>query len=210
MPAAIRDFGFPPTTSPETSKNENQKPDHDCNEPRVRGTARACATTAPAQLVDARTAYAASSNGLAAKLSPTELYDAKKVLDKANLEFDQHGDTEECRDLAYIAYRKLGLAEVKARTELDRQKIAEAVKAGVVVRDSQVKDTQVALASTREQLKQERQDNNAATTELRAANKAQGQELDKTAAQLDTEKEARLSAEGKLAGAMKDSRPSPP
>ena len=168
------------------------------------GLLSACATTAPAQLVDARAAYTASSSGLAAKLSPTEVYDAKKVLDKANLEFDKHGDTEECRDLAYIAYRKLGLAEVKARTELDRQKIAEAVKAGVVVRDSQVKDTQVALASTREQLKQERQDNNAATNELRAANKAQGQELDKTAAQLDTEKQARASAEGKLAGAMKD------
>jgi len=168
------------------------------------GFMAACATTAPAQLVDARAAYTASSNGLAAKLSPTELYDAKKVLDKANLEFDQHGDTEECRDLAYIAHRKMGLAEVKARTELDRQTIAEAVKAGVVVRDTQVKDAQVALASTRDQLKQERQDNNAATNELRAANKAQGQELDKTAAQLDTEKQARLSAEGKLAGAMKD------
>jgi len=168
------------------------------------GFMAACATTAPSQLVDARAAYTASSNGLAAKLSPTELYDAKKVLDKANLEFDQHGDTEDCRDLAYIAHRKMGLAEVKARTELDRQTIAEAVKAGVVVRDGQVKDAQVALASTREQLKQERQDNSASTNELRAANKAQGQELDKTAAQLDTEKQARLSAEGKLAGAMKD------
>jgi outer membrane protein OmpA-like peptidoglycan-associated protein len=168
------------------------------------GFLSACATTAPAQLVDARAAYTASSSGLAAKLSPTEIYDAKKVLDKANQEFDKNGDTEECRDLAYIATRKLGLAEVKARTELDRQKIAEAVKAGVVVRDDQVKNSQLALASTREELKQERQDNNAATTELRAANKAQGQELDKTAAQLDTEKQARLSAEGKLAGAMKD------
>src|SRR6185369_4747122 len=94
--------------------------------------------------------------------------------------------------------------DVKARTELDRQKIAEAVKAGVVVRDIQDKNTRVALASTREQLKQERTDNNAATTALRAENNAQGRELDKTAAQLETEKQARLSAEGKLAGAMKD------
>ena len=96
------------------------------------------------------------------------------------------------------------LANVKARTEQDRQKIAEAVSAGVVVRDVQVKNTQVALASTREELKEERQDNTTATKELRATNKAQGQELDKTTAQLDTEKQARLSAEGKLAGAMKD------
>ena len=118
------------------------------------GLITACATTAPPlQLVEARATYTESSSGLAATLSPTELYDAKKVLDKADLEFDQHGDTNECRDLAYIAQRKLVLANVKARTEVDRQKIAEAVKAGVVVRDIQVKDTQVALASTRETLK---------------------------------------------------------
>ncbi len=164
----------------------------------------ACAHTEPLELVEARSAYMSSSTGLAATLSPTELYDAKKVLDKANQEFDQHGDTNECRDYAYIAQRKLDLADVKARTEQDRQKIAEAVKAGVVVRDVQVKNTQVALASTREELKQERQDNKVATNELRAANKAQGQELDKTNAQLNAETEARMSAEGKLAGAMKD------
>ena len=168
------------------------------------GLTGACATTAPAQLVEARSAYTSTSSGLAATLSPTELYDAKKVLDKANLEFDQNGDTNECRDLAYIAQRKLALAEVKARTEQDRQKIAEAVKAGVVVRDVQAKNTQAALVSTREELKQERQDNSVATNELRAANTAQGQALDKTTAQLDTEKQARLSAEAKLAGAMKD------
>jgi outer membrane protein OmpA-like peptidoglycan-associated protein len=168
------------------------------------GLTGACATTAPPQLVEARSTYTASSSGLAATLSPTELYDAKKVLDKANREFDQNGDTNECRDLAYIAQRKLELAEVKARTEQDRQKIAEAVKAGVVVRDVQAKNTQAALASTREELKQERQDNSVATNELRAANKAQGQELDKTTAKLDAETQGRKTAEAKLAGAMKD------
>jgi len=168
------------------------------------GVTGACATTAPPQLVEARSTYPSSSSGLVATLSPTELYDAKKVLDKANLEFDKHGDTNDCRDLAYIAQRKLELAEVKARTEQDRQKIAEAVKAGVVVRDVQAKNTQAALVSTREELKKERQDNSVATNELRAANKAQGQELDKTASLLDSEKQARQSAEAKLAGAMKD------
>jgi outer membrane protein OmpA-like peptidoglycan-associated protein len=168
------------------------------------GLVGACATATPAQLIEARSAYSSSSAGLAAKLSPTELYDAKKFLDKANLEFDQHGDTNQCRDFAYIAQRKVELADVKARTERDRQKIAEAVKAGIVVRDIQVKSTQVALDSTREQLKQERDDNNAATKELRAENRAQGQELDETTAQLGTERQARMSAEGKLAGAMKD------
>jgi outer membrane protein OmpA-like peptidoglycan-associated protein len=157
------------------------------------GLMGACATTAPPQLVEARNAYTASNGGLAAKLTPTELHDAWLVLVKANKEFDEHGDTTMCRDYAYIAQNKLQLADVKARTELDRQKIAEAVKAGVVVRDSQVKSSRAALTSTREQLKEERRDSNAKSAEI-----------EKTAEQLEVEKQARLTAEGRLAGAMKD------
>ncbi|MHB8872899.1 MAG: OmpA family protein [Myxococcaceae bacterium] len=163
-----------------------------------------CATVAPGQLVEARDAYAASSIGLAAKLTPTELYDAKKELDQADQEFRDHGDTLECRDRAYVAHRKVELANAKARTQLDRQKIAEAVKAGVVVRDIQVKSAQAALASTREWLKDERRDNDASTRGLLATNAAQNDELEKTAARLEASKQARLSVEGELAGAMKD------
>ena len=152
-----------------------------------------CAHTPPTELVEARTAYTASNNGLAATLTPTELHDAWIVLDKANKEFYEHGDTTECRDYAYIAQNKLQLADVKARTEQDRQKIAEAAKAGVVARDNQVKSTRAALSSTREQLKEERRDSNAKSAEM-----------EKTAEQLAAEKEARTSAEARLAGAMKD------
>jgi outer membrane protein OmpA-like peptidoglycan-associated protein len=160
-------------------------------------TAIGCATYPPAQLVAARQAYVASSDGLSAKLTPTELHDGKKALDQANEEFERHGDTLICRDYAYIAQRKLELADVKARTELDRQKIAQAATTGVAVRDAQVKTARVALASSREQLKDERRDNNITNNDLRATNNAQTKEL-------DAEKAARLSAEGKLAGAMKD------
>jgi outer membrane protein OmpA-like peptidoglycan-associated protein len=168
------------------------------------GFAGACATTAPTELVEARQSYTASSAGLAAKLTPTELYDARKALDKAEQEFAANGDSLECRDYAYIAQRKIELTDVKARTELDRQKIAEAAKAGVLVRDSQVKTSQAALASTREQLTKERRDNNTSSNQLRAANTAQGKELEATEAKLEAEKQARLTAEGRLAGAMKD------
>jgi outer membrane protein OmpA-like peptidoglycan-associated protein len=157
------------------------------------GLMSGCATTAPPELVQARSAFTASNNGLAAKLTPTELHDAWIVLAKANEEFDKHGDTTECRDYAYIAQNKVELADVKARTELDRQKIAEANKAGVVARDSQVKSSRAALSTTREQLKEERRDSNAKTAEI-----------EKTAEQLAAEKLARTTAEEKLAGAMKD------
>jgi len=164
----------------------------------------ACATTPPAQLIEARSAYTTSSTGLASKLTPTDLYDAKKALDKADQEYAEHGDTLECRDYAYIAFRKIELSDTKARTEVDRQKIAEASRAGVVVRDTQVKTGQIALANTREQLTNERRDNTTASNELRAANKEQGKELATSNAQLETEKQARMTAEAKLAGAMKD------
>ena len=85
------------------------------------GVMSACATTTPPpQLVEARSTYTSSSNGLTAKLSPTELYDAKKELDQANYEYDQHGDTAACRDHAYIAHRKFELADVKARRDPSR------------------------------------------------------------------------------------------
>jgi outer membrane protein OmpA-like peptidoglycan-associated protein len=168
------------------------------------GLIGACATTPPAQLLEARTAYTSSSQGLSAKLTPTELYEARTVLDKANKEFAEHGDTLECRYLAYIATNKVQLADVKARTAVDRERIVEAAGAGVVVRDSQMKEARAALSSTREQLKEERRDNYATTKELRATNNAQSQEIAKSAEQLETEKQARLSAENKLAGAMRD------
>lgn len=152
-----------------------------------------CATAPPPQLVDARNAYAASNNGLAAKLTPTELHDAWLVLTKANQEFDEHGATDQCRDYAYIAQNKVQLADAKARTELDRQKIAEAAKAGVTVRDSQVKSAQAALSSAREQLNEERRDSTAKSAEIK-----------KTAEQLAVEKDARKTAETRLAGVMKD------
>jgi len=62
----------------------------------VAGTLAGCASVAPAQLVSARAAYTASSDGLAAKLSPTDLYDAKKSLDQANKEFATTATRSRC------------------------------------------------------------------------------------------------------------------
>ena len=55
------------------------------------GALVACASIPPSQLIETRTAYVASNDGLAGKLAPTDLYEAKKSLDQANQEFDAHG-----------------------------------------------------------------------------------------------------------------------
>jgi hypothetical protein len=41
-----------------------------------------------------------------------------------------HGDTNVCRDYAYIAQNKLELADAMAQTEIDRRTIGEALKTG--------------------------------------------------------------------------------
>ena len=56
------------------------------------GMLSGCATVAPAELVEARNAYATSSNGLAAKLAPTELHDAQLAIAHADKEFEVYGD----------------------------------------------------------------------------------------------------------------------
>jgi outer membrane protein OmpA-like peptidoglycan-associated protein len=163
----------------------------------VAGLLSGCASVAPPQLLQARAAYVTSSNGPAALVSPTELYDARKALDLANREFEENGDTLELRDYSYIAARKVELADVKARTAIDRQNIAAATKQGIAVRDSQIKNGQQELANGREQLKDERTASGIVTGELQAANAIQGRAL-------QNEQQARATAEAKLAGAMKD------
>jgi hypothetical protein len=93
------------------------------------GWMSACATVAPAQLVGARESYTAATIGLAGTMGPTALSDAKRVLDEANKEFEARGNTTTCRDYAYIAQNKLELADVTARTELDRRTISEVATA---------------------------------------------------------------------------------
>lgn len=168
------------------------------------GMLSGCATVAPAELVEARNAYATSSNGLAAKLAPTELHDAQLAIAHADKEFEVYGDSPAVRDYAYIAKRKVELADVKARTQADTQRIADAVKQGVVVRESQAKSTQLALEDARDQVKDERSANVVATAELKATGAVQSKELEMAAARLEAEKQARLTAESKLAAAMKD------
>jgi hypothetical protein len=96
-----------------------------------------CATTIPAPLAEARDTFAALSNGPAGDLSAAALSDAKQMLEKSNQELAAHGDTNVCRDYAYIAQNKLELASVMAETEVDRRTVVEALKAGASNRSAQ-------------------------------------------------------------------------
>jgi len=107
-----------------------------------------CATAnIPAQLSEAQQTYAALSSGRTAKLTAADLSDAKQALEKANRELAEHGDTNVCRDYAYIAQNKLELADAVAQTEMDRRTVVEALKAGAGRRTSQEPASSISGAS---------------------------------------------------------------
>ena len=65
-----------------------------------------CATVAPNELVNARSAYRYASEGPAAQLVPAELHKAQEALILAEQSFLKEPDSHKTKDLAYVAQRK--------------------------------------------------------------------------------------------------------
>lgn len=99
------------------------------------GALSGCATTTPPALIEARRAWVSANAGLAATMAPLELEDARSVLERANLEVEQHGDTALARDYAYIARRKIELANSRARTLVDQTTVAEAQREALALEE---------------------------------------------------------------------------
>jgi hypothetical protein len=78
--------------------------------------AAACTSIRPPQeLVDARAAYARAYVGPAAQANVAGLHDARSSLDEAEAKFADDPVSEETRHLAYLAHRRVLLAETNAR-----------------------------------------------------------------------------------------------
>jgi outer membrane protein OmpA-like peptidoglycan-associated protein len=88
-----------------------------------------CAAEIPHELNDARTAYNRSLQTTTAQVATPELYDARRLLDLAYQAAAAGDDFDKVRDLAYLALRKVQLAESKARTDADWREIMAARKA---------------------------------------------------------------------------------
>jgi len=65
-----------------------------------------CATVAPNELVNARSAYQHASEGPAQQLVPSELHKAHEALNLAEQSFLKDPDSYKTKDLAYVAQRK--------------------------------------------------------------------------------------------------------
>ncbi len=142
------------------------------------------ATLPPPELVEARRVYAATEAGPAKALAPAQLDTAKQALDKAEKSFEEEGDEQITKDLAYIADRRAKVAAADAgREEAERSRSKV---------DKDFKDQQLdALQNTKQALASTKSAAEKTKVELEAEKKA-----------LEAEKKARAEAEKKAALAM--------
>ncbi|HEY6559098.1 MAG TPA: OmpA family protein [Polyangiaceae bacterium] len=142
--------------------------------------AAACATAAPPQeLRNARSAYDRASHDTTARVNPADLHAAKQTLNRAERAFEEDGDDQNTRDVAYTAERQVLIAEARARTAQNMSKRQQV--AGQMTEDqaAAVQSTSAALGRANQQLA------------------SQGQ-------QLDTERQRRQEAERRAAQAAAD------
>jgi outer membrane protein OmpA-like peptidoglycan-associated protein len=138
-----------------------------------------CAESVPKELVDARGAYDRASHGPAQDLTPADVHVARTSLEDAELAFDDEGDSQRTRDLAYVAMRRAEIAESKARTLASKREAER-------------------LTATAEQREDQRYARTAA--ELQAAR----QHIQGQSAQLTAEQARRAEAEKRAQQAMQD------
>jgi outer membrane protein OmpA-like peptidoglycan-associated protein len=149
------------------------------------------ATLAPRELSTARQEYSKAKQGEAAQYAPAQLEEARQALDAAENTFDKRGDKPETRDAAYLALRKVeianaaGAVEAAQRRKVTAQKDLEDLRAqNQELTQSQLSQTQAALEA--EKRRREREE----------------EARQKTQAELEKERQARVTAEGKLAAAI--------
>jgi len=79
----------------------------------------------PKELIDARTAYERSKDGVAKELAPADLDTAKQALRKAEQAYQDDAESQKTKDLSYVAHRKALLAELQGQIEeADRKRLA--------------------------------------------------------------------------------------
>lgn len=139
-----------------------------------------CATAAaPQDLLTARASYSRVQHGKAAKLDPADLYTAQQALEAAEHSYLENGDTQQTRDLAYVADRRAQIAEARANATQSTQDQQQTISDMHSDQATHSKATSAKLGKANQQLA------------------TQGQ-------QLATEREAREAAEKRAAQAAAD------
>jgi outer membrane protein OmpA-like peptidoglycan-associated protein len=148
-----------------------------------------CATVAPKELINARSAYRHASEGPAEQLVPAELHKAHEALVLAEQSFLKEPKSYKTKDLAYVAQRKAELAGALGAMAADK---ASKDKANA---DFQMKQTEI-VKQGKQDLSDSEQRTAAARAELdkRAAVKASKEKSDAELAASKEKSDAELAA----------------
>ncbi|WP_437284885.1 OmpA family protein [Sorangium sp. So ce406] len=111
----------------------------------------------PKELVEARTSYKRAAQGPAASLAPAQLDTAKQALSRAEGAFNEEPESQQARDLAYIADRKAREAEAAAALEQAQRDKAEAEQNFKELSHEQLATAKEALQTNQQQIERERQ-----------------------------------------------------
>lgn len=142
----------------------------------------------PRELADARTAYAQAQTSPATSLTPAELLDARQALDRAEKAFEDDPESQETRDLAYIAQRRAQRAQALGSIAYATRQISQAQRDFVAAQGQLQQRTEAQLQQTRQQAQSDKQQ--------------MSQQLATGREQLAAERTARVEAERRAKEAM--------
>jgi len=142
-----------------------------------------CASSPPPrELLDARAAYNHAQSGPANQLSPASLHEAKIALNRAEGAYDDDADSPATRDMAYIATRKAQLAEAEGSSAAAKQQAQIAMERARLAQTQSAQSTQSQLAAARAQLATTTQQLEQERMAREAAEKKSNEALEKLAA----------------------------
>jgi len=141
------------------------------------GLVAGCASQPPVELKNARAAYQDAVNSPGASLAATDVYEAKKSLQRAEDYYQNEGDAAETRDLAYVAERMAIIAKSKGNNIIALNQKQQALNDLEQWKQQQAVAARQQLGRTKEQLAQSQQ-------------------------QLESERQARVAAEQRTADAL--------
>ena len=132
--------------------------------------ASACATAQPpAELVQARAAYAKSERAEAARYNPAAVHEARVALRRAEKLYESEGEGPEVRDASYIAQRRAERALVEGETVAIQHRNEEAARAAEKARAQAAAQAQTQLQETRAELQETQRAREDAETRAREA-----------------------------------------
>lgn len=159
----------------------------------------ACGAAMPPQeLVDARSAYQQAVESPASEWAPAKLDSARQALEEAEASFEDDPDSQQTKDLAYIAERRAQSSVAAGQREQNRRRLAQLEAEYDELQRKQANMTKEELAQMRERLEEERR--RAAAGEQALAHK--DEVLKQKEAEIAREREARKAAETKLSAAI--------